>query len=744
MIEHGLLVPTNIAIEIASMVIHILNMSDFIFDLMPNESYFVNALGHNIRNTNMLVEEFYMKWTYYNEQDVVQVSMAQDLNHSFQQLIAKNVEARRGYMLNFTSFITDSLEYLVREFLAKFESHLFDAYPQCSESKYILAQKLMAILNNLLLRFRVSNGSELNIEVGKLGSYESSRISKFFNSLNLNAFLLKTFDITSNHRVFIGEQRLSSTGNELGIENRLVNEEVAFKSGYHRVQQALQSFLVEALTTYSILIEIVDQSSQLLHKNQFQNSLNILQEIKAQIFHPENLYCYKLSSDNQTYEINLFIALIMLCNFNKEHLIHGMYLTNPDNRYLERVDFQGTQLLNQNLDIFEFGVYVNHTALFSSGIFLPYRRSNSVSEAVTNLLKNIVSIWGQSRMKNRLQLSGLFISSKLPNSFCQKVESYMFDCLIDQIEGYITGPGQACVAFEFLAQCQKTQKEFFREFVKFCEENVRQTRNQIKLNRFADIMMQVVEYFMKDKFLGMVISSSVKMRIVVAITDIIITILMDEKDFYQIKDQIRKFGLENLIVLIQSIVNNRIDPLDKITRFTSELLIMGDQGYNEIEDNYSINSVDFLRLRDITESEVLFCSVLKKLLKFSKVEFFNVLRNKKSKHSTSHETMGIFGHGLVNLLDKFIGEELVSVFEILDTIKFTYLDGYLRENNNPGSMVVEGEFRGAIEFTEVKSVENLLNKNQRSDPLSKKSSLGLREGVEYDPYVSIETASLTC
>jgi hypothetical protein len=49
-------------------------------------------------------------------------------------------------------------------------------------------------------------------------------------------------------------------------------------------------------------------------------------------------------------------------------------------------------------------------------------------------------------------------------------------------------------------------------------------------------MMQVIEYFQNEKFLGMVISSSVKMRIVVSITDLIITILMDEKDFYQIKD----------------------------------------------------------------------------------------------------------------------------------------------------------------------------------------------------------------
>lgn len=97
----------------------------------------------------------------------------------------------------------------------------------------------MVILNNLLLRFRVSKGKELNIEVNKLGSYEATRIAKFFNSLNINAFLLKAFDITSNHRVFVGDEKLNAPGNELGIENRLVNEDVAFQSGNHRVQQAL-------------------------------------------------------------------------------------------------------------------------------------------------------------------------------------------------------------------------------------------------------------------------------------------------------------------------------------------------------------------------------------------------------------------------------------------------------------------------------------------------------------------------
>lgn len=83
LIENGLLIPTNIAIEIASMVINILNMSDFMFDLMPNESYFVNALGHNIRNTSMLVEEFYMKWTYYNDQEMISTNMAKELNENF-------------------------------------------------------------------------------------------------------------------------------------------------------------------------------------------------------------------------------------------------------------------------------------------------------------------------------------------------------------------------------------------------------------------------------------------------------------------------------------------------------------------------------------------------------------------------------------------------------------------------------------------------------------------------------------
>jgi len=152
--------------------------------------------------------------------------------------------------------------------------------------------------------------------------------------------------------------------------------------------------LVEALTTYQILIELVDQSTQHLQKNQFLSELNILSEIKSQIFHPENMYSYKLSTDSKIYNINLFIALVMLCNFNKEHLIQEINLTNPDKKYLDRIDFKNTMLFSKNVDIFEFGIYVNHPILFSSGIFLPSSRSNSVSEAVMDLLKKIVCVWG--------------------------------------------------------------------------------------------------------------------------------------------------------------------------------------------------------------------------------------------------------------------------------------------------------------------------------------------------------------
>jgi hypothetical protein len=76
--------------------------------------------------------------------------------------------------------------------------------------------------------------------------------------------------------------------------------------------------------------------------------------------------------------------------------------------------------------------------------------------------------------------------------------------------------------------------------------------------------------------------------------------------------------------------------------------------------------------------------------------------------------MGIFGHNLVTLLNQFVGEELVSVFEILDTIKSTHLNGYLRENSNQGSMIVEGEFKDTIEFIDSKSVEDFSSINDVS------------------------------
>lgn len=97
--------------------------------------------------------------------------------------------------------------------------------------------------------------------------------------------------------------------------------------------------------------------------------------------------------------------------------------------------------------------------------------------------------------------------------------------------------------------------------------------------------------------------------------------------------------------------------------------------------------------------------------------------------------MGIFGHNLVTLLNQFVGEELVSVFQILDTIKSTHLNSYLRENSNQGSMIVEGEFKDTIEFIESKSVEDFSSISDLSGVVKQKSGVALSDGIEFDPFV---------
>lgn len=332
------------------------------------------------------------------------------------------------------------------------------------------------------------------------------------------------------------------------------------------------------------------------------------------------------------------------------------------------------------------------------------------------------------------------IGSKLPSSFCSKINDYLYKSLIEQIEGFAHNPAQATTALEFIHECQLNQKDFFRYFVKYCDENVRPSKNEKKLNRLADVMMRIIEFYMNERFISMVISSSVKMKMVLSIADIILTIYMKENSFYQLKEQIRKYGLENMIQLITSLVTNRIDPFEEISSLATTALTLDDNGYEEVLDNYSSNGVDFLRLRDITDSEIRLSFILSKLLKFSKIEFFNSIVDKRRNGSSINEKTGIFGQNLVSLMNQFIGERLVTMYEILDKIENGYLDDYLRAQNGSGAMISEGDFNDVLEFKSVK--QSSLSKNDISEELMKKirrkrGYVDFNEGIEFDPYVSV-------
>lgn len=698
-----MLKPCLLVLEVTKLFETVLNISDYIYETMPSVGFYNKQKMTQIRRNEKDLKDF-IEVYYQFMNNEANVDYANELNLAYKRVLEVHGTGS-GCLLAPTTFIEDGLKMLVKDFLSYFQDSRFDAYETCIEVKYLIGYKLMAILNNLLRRFKIEPGRELTLNSGSSESIELQQIASFFNSINLPDFLFQIFDVSIKNDIFLGEKEAIGRVNKLGIENLLWARQELISNISH-VNFALQRFLVESLQSFNIVIELIKQRKFYMSKSGNIQLLNLVHDMTNSLCDPDKLFSYRLKSAESDFQINFFLSLMLMSDFNFEKSIPGLESHHPDFYFIYYSrPTTDSYILYDLFVIKNFELSLNYSSIYSSGRYTQVYSTLSISQAAIETVSNLVNLWGNVRSFKKPILNHILIGNGVSNNFAGKIKTYIYKNIINHLYRTMKRPYESAAALEFLVECFKSQKSFFDGFIKYSAK----LRNRTPaLNELVDIFKSIIGNFKSidpDKLL----SSNAFSRIIIAMTQIVAIVFLRGDIYHELTDQIRKYVLQPLAELLTDIMINRRDPFEAVLSCSIDTLIGADNTFCEINNSFSNLSIIMLKIREVVDLETKLNFTLALFLKVARSEFFFKARGQDAYDKHTEIKPPLFDSNLIEVMNHLMNISIIKIDKVLNEIDVYFLKNYINDGNvEDGMMEEEGGLSkyGLIMFREQRVASN--------------------------------------
>lgn len=316
--------------------------------------------------------------------------------------------------------LSQSMDLLTNNSIVDFEN--------CLDVQFSTKARVFSILNNLMSRFKSGSGSQLVINRSEVaGSLSLDFLANYLKTIDLSAYILKTFDVEIYQQdVFFGIQEPSTTGNGLGIENKTYINQVVYSKNPRRTAEVYQTFMVEASrcfeTACQLILESVKDTSAHAHR------LSFIADLRASMLTVEDFYKNVFNNFSQEYAANFFVMLMVISDFNNEKAVNKL-LTHRIHAYEAAI----TELTNPTLFssdstmdyAYMYALKIDQGTILSSRSHQAILKCNSVATAAMHSMYCVLKLWRKANRANKPVLADMLSGGQLSPHFSNQVFTWV-------------------------------------------------------------------------------------------------------------------------------------------------------------------------------------------------------------------------------------------------------------------------------------------------------------------------------